>query len=85
MTGDDYRNGDVIISRRDDGAAIIDRADPKTLITAEMVDAVRAGRCEPWARLDGDVLTLEGVNRRVVYRIDFDSYSYDTYRMQWPD
>jgi hypothetical protein len=78
--------GDVIVRRTDKGP-VIEHADPKTFISGEMLDEIQAGDCEPWAHLDGDVLTLTGINRRVVYRIDFDGYRLapHMYPMEWPD
>ena len=63
------------------------QADPMVRITAELVDELERGVTHPDFTIDGDVITINAANRRVVYRLDRSSYDLftNTYRMQWPD
>jgi hypothetical protein len=46
----------------------INRADPRVVISAPIVDAARSG-ASPWTSVDGDVLRIEASNRTVAYRL----------------
>ena len=84
----DY-DGDVVITRIDDplkpSRLRVDRADPRARIAAELVNEIVSGRAHPAVTLVDDVLTINGENRRVVYRLG----RYDPvgrfYEMEWPD
>lgn len=47
----------------------IEHADPRTLISAELLDEIRAGNHHSAVTLDGDLLKIRGVNRTVIYRL----------------
>jgi len=80
------KHGHCIIRREGDTITVTD-ADPTVLISAELVDEFTAGNRAPEVTLDGDVLTINAANRRVVYVIDRRSYDAHTrcYVMRWPD
>ena len=88
--------GDVIVRGldwADDGryrCIEILEAAPRTLVDDEVLNDIREGR-NPWdhVTLDGDVLTIRGTNRTVVYRIvghhpDWLNRPH-TWVMEWPD
>jgi hypothetical protein len=54
----------------DDGKVRVDinRADPRVVISAPIVDAARSG-ASPWMSMDGDVLHIRASNRTVAYRL----------------
>ena len=60
-------------------------AGPRVTMTAELVDSFRRGYGHPSVSLDGDVLTIRGTNRTVVYVIGEHLPETDTYRAEWPD
>lgn len=62
------------------------RADPRVLIAGSLLAKMRV-ETHPDVIIDGDVITIDAVNRRYVYRIIPDSYDPldDTYAMEWPD
>jgi hypothetical protein len=78
------KTGDCVVGREGDDI-VIWRADPVTQITHTMVEEIRAGNCRPEITLEGDILTINAVNRRVVYRIYWDTFDGYNYVMQWPD
>jgi len=80
------KQGRCIIYRRGDAITVVE-ADPAVLISAALVDELAAGNRAPEVTLDGDVLTIDAANRRVVYVIDRSSYNLATnqYVMRWPD
>lgn len=54
-----------------DGARVllyIDLADPRIIISGQIVDAARSGG-SPWMKMDGDDLTIRAENRTVTYRL----------------
>lgn len=62
--------GDIVLTDlRDRGRLRIDRADPEIGISAALLRQMRAGATHPDVTLDGDLLTINAVNRRVTYRI----------------
>jgi hypothetical protein len=77
--------GDCVIMRNDDDTLTVTQADPWTLISAELLDELDRGTNHPAVRMDGDVLTINATNRRVVYRIDRASFDGHCYTMRWPD
>jgi hypothetical protein len=50
-----------------EGKIRVERADPEILIAVSMLDEVAAGRGAEHVSLDGDVFTIRGSNRTVVY------------------
>jgi hypothetical protein len=69
---------------------IVTRADPVIRISADLLQqvSIQTERGEAThATLHGDVLTLRGDNRTVVYRIDYTDWDAadDSYRAEWPD
>lgn len=76
--------GDCIMTRLADGTIHIDRADPRILIAAELLDEIGYG-CNPYVILDGDVLKIHGANRTVVYRIGEKVPNMHAYYAEWPD
>lgn len=62
----------------------IDRADPRVLISAAIVDAARAGD-SPFLTLDDDLLRITAENRTVLYRLGEKSVSSLAYVAEWPD
>jgi hypothetical protein len=78
--------GECIFTRHwTDGSLTVDRADPRVLIDAEVLDDIRDGRCGPELSLRGDVLTIDATNRRVIYRIGEHLMLPDRYVAEWPD
>lgn len=80
---------ELVIRHVDDGIEIV-QADPVVRISADLLQriSIETERGEAlYAWLVGDVLTIQGVNRTVVYRVDYSDWraSDDTYRMEWPD
>lgn len=64
----DEQFGECVITRHADGALHVDRADSRILVAEQLLDVIREAGA-PDAVLTGDVLTLNGENRRVAYRI----------------
>jgi hypothetical protein len=72
----------------------IDRADPRILISAEVLEAIDLSSRYPFAELDltgctgtviGALLKIHGVNRRVIYRITEYVPRVNGYIGEWPD
>lgn len=70
----------------------IDHADPRILISSEVLDAVvdKAGGAWPpdlagCATFDGILLKVHGVNRTVVYRLTEYVAAVNGYIAEWPD
>jgi len=79
--------GEFLATQIQDGATrrlFIDRADPRILISAAIIEAARSG-ASPWTSLDGDVLRIEAENRTVVYRIGRKVHGAWCYEAEWPD
>jgi hypothetical protein len=88
----DLQCGEFICTRLDDGGIRIDHADPRVLISAEILDAVNgAGPRSAWldlarcATYDGVLLKIHGVNRTVIYRITEYVPRIHGYIGEWPD
>jgi hypothetical protein len=70
----------------------IDRADPRVLVSAALLDEIKNARPgeffafdgRPHAELDGDLLKIYGDNRTVIYRIG-DKHDRWNYVAEWPD
>lgn len=66
----------------------VDRADPKVRISGPLVRAALAGGPDwthPAAELTSDRLVIDGINRRVIYRIGRYLPELDCYEAEWPD
>ena len=63
----------------------VELAGPRILILAEVVYLLRKSAAHPAISLDGDVLTIDGANRRVVYRITGKDPVRYAFAAEWPD
>lgn len=63
----------------------VDRADPEIVIAPEFLDEIRAGRHHEDVHLVGDLLRIEALNRRVVYRVGEMIPDRRGYYAAWPD
>jgi hypothetical protein len=79
----DLPAGELIVHRVKDSLWIA-HADPRILISAELLDAIADGDCGP-AWLDGALLTIHGVNRTVIYCITDYLPRIHGYIAEWPD
>jgi len=88
-------DGNCIMTRLADGTIRIDHADPRILISAELLAAVFI-KPAPGVTLtpeypggrgygEGAVLKIEGVNRTVIYRIGEYVPRVGGYIGEWPD
>lgn len=79
--------GDCIVTEAIDGSLHIDRADPRVLISAELLDQIKDGRAVAAVTLDGDLFRIAGTNRTVVYRIGekVPDLNLNAYYAEWPD
>jgi hypothetical protein len=76
--------GELILEWRDYCTVLhVEEAPPVIRIHAEMLDSLRHGH--KYFSLVGDVLTIDGSNQRVVYRIGEYDQQTDAYRAEWPD
>lgn len=79
--------GEVVMSRYDDPATgvprlRIDRADPRVLFTAELLDRSDTA---PALTRDGDLVRIVADNRTVIYRlVGYDAPTH-CYKAEWPD
>jgi hypothetical protein len=93
-------HGECICTRLDDGTIRIDHADPRILISGELLAATMGIRngllplqvseldltgCAPGHGYVGAVLRIHGVNRQVVYRITDMVPRINGYIGEWPD
>jgi hypothetical protein len=91
-------DGECIVTRLDSRRLRIDRADPRILISAELLESVRDDEMVPGVSLReairssrsgpigiGSVLRIEAVNRTVIYQITYYVRSVHGYVGQWPD
>jgi hypothetical protein len=61
----------------------VDHADPRIWIAPEVLEGMVP---DGWpATLNGDVLTIRGVNRTVIYRIGHYLPDQRVYEAEWPD
>ena len=81
------QTGDCTVMYEGDGLCVI-RADPRVWISREMVERLDTfGSNNPRVTWLDDVLTIDAVNQRVVYRVHRDKLD-DTglcYLAEWPD
>ena len=80
---DDLPAGELIVHRVKDKLWIA-HADPRILISGELLDAIADGDCGP-ACLDGALLRIHGVNRTVIYCIMEYVPRVNGYVAEWPD
>lgn len=52
------------------GRIFVERADPVVAMSEGLIRQVRAGEGHPDVSLDGPVLTIDGANQRVAYRLE---------------
>lgn len=76
--------GECIITTTPEGQHI-DRADPRILISAELVEQLRDRQWDPIAVLNGHLLRIGGTNRTVIYRIGEKTPDGLAYVAEWPD
>lgn len=81
--------GNCVVSQAFDGTLVIERADPRILISAEFVNIMRnldrVDWLNPAVTLRDDVLTIDGNNQRVIYQIGEDLVPPGYYVAEWPD
>lgn len=90
-------DGDCTVTSLEDGRLRIDHADPRILISAELLEVIR-DRPVPGVSLReaprssrsgpigiGSVLRIEALNRTVIYQIVDYAGSVHGYIGQWPD
>lgn len=67
----------------------IDRADPRILISAELLEMIGRGEGAPGISLEphwtGGILKISGVNRTVIYRVTDYVPRVHGYIAEWPD
>lgn len=80
----------------DNGTLIIDHADPRLVISAELIEAVASGHAHPDATITmldytipgghvGALLKIRAANRQVVYRLTEWLPSIRAYIGEWPE
>ena len=78
-------DGDCVVTKLyPSGRLRIDHADPRILISAEVLENIRRNP-DPSVSYDSDLLRIEGVNRTVIYRIREKVPSHFAYCAEWPD
>jgi hypothetical protein len=89
---DDLPRGECITTSLPGGGIRVDRADPRVLISAELLDAMVDGASPGcWVDLagcctyDGALLKIRAVNRTVIYRIITYVPSVRGYIGEWPE
>lgn len=86
----------VFITSRRDGGLWIDHADPRVMISAELVEAFASGPPSAFASITGldytrpgghvgALFKLHGTNRQVVYRLTKWEPSIRAYLGEWPE
>jgi hypothetical protein len=83
-------HGECIVTSLADGSIRVDRADPRVLISGELLDDIMRhpaehAWCESTADDGGVLLKIEGVNRTVVYRVTEYVAPIHGYIAEWPD
>ena len=86
----DDRVGHLFVTTHydDDGQVAdqhIDRADPIIWAAAELIDLLRTRDNHPDGEINGDLLTVRGSNRTVIYRIGEYDPQRQAYLCHWPD
>jgi hypothetical protein len=79
--------GTCVVTRPDDPLGTfqlrVDHADPRIWITAELLEQIPEHDAP--ATLKDGVLTINGVNRKVIYRIGRYLPERGVYEAEWPD
>lgn len=57
----------ILVLQRHEGRLLVRQADRLIWVASELVRDLRAGLYQPHSRLDDNVLTVDGADRRVVY------------------
>jgi hypothetical protein len=85
-------HGEIGITLLPSGRLRIDHADPRILISAGLLDSIVDARApDAWLDLsgrttyDGALLKISGVNRTVIYRIEYYVPRLRGYIAEWPD
>jgi hypothetical protein len=88
----DLPQGEFICTRLPDGSIHIDQADPRVMISAELLDiVVDCPDDKVWMDLrgcttyDGGLLKIHGANRTVIYRIVEYVPRVRGFIAEWPD
>lgn len=76
--------GMLLIGNTENGL-YIKQADPRVLITCEMLDEFKNGNIHKDVTLADEILTINGMNRRVVYKLGKYNHSLNAYDLEWPD
>lgn len=76
--------GMLLIDNTEDGL-YIKQADPRVLITCEMLDEFKKGNIHENAVFIDRILTINGINRKVVYKLGKYNHSLNAYDLEWPD
>lgn len=89
----DLPQGEVI-TRRADGHLWVDHADPRIVISLQLLDLIVRGECLPEVTIrladfafawTGAVMRIEAANRTLVYRLTDYLPWYHGYIAEWPD
>lgn len=76
--------GDCVVTRLDDGRLRIEHADPRVMISGQLLEEIDYDPA-PGVSREGDLLRIEGVNRTVIYRIGEKVSDRYAYYAEWPD
>lgn len=91
--------GDVILTRFENGQLRVDHADPKVMIGVQLLEQIEAGSHPDGVtltlakdaqggllcRYTGAVLRIEAANQTLIYRITEPVWWYLGYIAEWPD
>jgi hypothetical protein len=78
--------GDCILTRHwEDGRLTVDKADPRVMVSGELLSELRDGKGAPEIVIKGDVMRIEAANRTVIYRIGEKVPDMFAYYAEWPD
>lgn len=88
----DLPRGDCILTRLEDGSVRVDHADPRVLISGELLDdIIRHPSEHVWFEFahctatDEGMVKIKGVNRMVIYRVTQYVAAVHGYVAEWPD
>jgi len=76
-------DGTCTLRREGDQLSIV-QADPRVLISEELVEDLRRGECEPHVTMADDVVTIHA-DRDVVYRLIEHVPAWRAWVAEWPD